>query len=117
MLNHEVYPGEPQLKRAMDNQFEALSNVHRRRLLVALLDHNPQRDAVDVPEDVHEGDKALEPLQSELYHSHLPRLEEAGFIRWNRDTHEVTRGPRFDEIRPLLELMRDHADELPDNWL
>jgi hypothetical protein len=101
----------------MDELFEALSNVHRRRLLVALLDHNPQRDDVDVPEDVHEGEKALETLQSELYHSHLPRLEEAGFIGWNRDAHEVVKGPRFDEIRPLLELMRDHADELPNDWL
>jgi hypothetical protein len=101
----------------MDELFEALSNVHRRRLLVALIDHNPQRDSVDVPEVVHEGEKALETLQIEFYHSHLPKLEESGFIGWNRDTHEVVKGPRFDEIRPLLELMRDHADELPDDWL
>ena len=101
----------------MDEHFEALSNVNRRRLLVALHDHNPQRDDVGMPEDVHEGDKAVEALHSELYHSHLPRLKETGFNRWNRDTHEVTRGPRFDEIRPLLDLMRDHADELPDDWL
>ncbi len=39
----------------MDEYFKALSNIHRRRLLIALLDHNPQRDNVDVPEDVHEG--------------------------------------------------------------
>ena len=101
----------------MDEHFEALSNVHRRRLLVALLDHNPQRDDIAVPEDVHKGTKALETLELELYHSHLPRLEEAGFIRWNQDTHEVMKGPRFDEIRPLLELIRDHADELPDDLL
>jgi len=100
----------------MDEYFEALANIHRRRLLVALLEHNPQQDDVTTPEDVHEGEKSLEVLQKELYHSHLPRLEEAGFIRWNRDTHEVVKGPRFDEIRPLLELMRDHADELPDDW-
>ena len=101
----------------MDEHFEVLANIHRRRLLVALLDHNPQRDDVTVPEDVYEGEKALEVLQTEFYHSHLPRLEEAGFIRWNRDAHEVVKGPRFDEIRPLLELMRNHADELPDDWL
>ena len=100
----------------MDEYFEGLANIHRRRLLVALLDHNPQQDGVTAPEAVHEGEKSLEVLQTELYHSHLPRLEEAGFIRWNRDTHEVVKGPRFDEIQPLLELMRDHADELPDDW-
>ncbi len=101
----------------MDECFEALANIHRRRMLVALLDHNPQEDTIAVPEDVHDGEQALEVLQTEFYHSHLPQLEEAGFIGWNRDTHEVVKGPRFDEIRPLLELMRDHPDELPDDWL
>ncbi len=101
----------------MDGHFEALANIHRRRLLIALLDHNPQRDRVDVPGDVHEGEAALEILQTEFYHVHLPKLENAGFIRWNQDTNEVMKGPRFDEIRPLLKLMRDHADELPDDWL
>ncbi|MDQ2052761.1 ArsR family transcriptional regulator [Natronolimnohabitans sp. A-GB9] len=101
----------------MDECFKALSNIHRRRLLIALLDHNPQRDNVDVPEDVHEREKSLEALQIDFNHVHLPSLEEAGFIRWNRDAGEVVKGPRFDEIRPLLELMRNHADELPDDWL
>jgi hypothetical protein len=101
----------------MDELFQALANVRRRRLLVALLDHNPQRDDEVVPEDIHEGETAIETLRSELYHSHLPRLEEVGFIRWNRDTHEVVKGPRFDEIRPILELMRNHADEFPKDWL
>lgn len=101
----------------MDNHFQALSNVHRRRLLVNLLGHNPQRDDIDVPKDVHEGEKELEVLQLEFRHSHLPRLEEAGLIQWNRDSNEVMKGPRFDKIRPLLELMRDHANELPNDWL
>jgi predicted transcriptional regulator len=101
----------------MDEILRVLSEVHRRRLLVALLEHNPQEDSVIIPEDAHKGVRAPESLQSELYHMHLPRLEEAGFIDWDRDTHEVVKGPRFDEIRPLLELMQAHADELPDDWL
>ncbi|WP_436908992.1 DUF7344 domain-containing protein [Halosimplex marinum] len=100
----------------MDEYFQALANIHRRRLLVALFEDNSQRDGICVPEDVHEGRTALAALQLEFYHTHLPKLEEAGFIDWNQDTHEVVEGPRFDEIRPLLELLGDHADELPDNW-
>lgn len=46
----------------MDEYFEMLANTYRRRLLVALLDHNPQRDDVTVPEEVHNGEKALEAL-------------------------------------------------------
>ncbi|MDG5778162.1 transcriptional regulator [Haloarculaceae archaeon H-GB2-1] len=101
----------------MDDIFDALANVHRRRLLVALLGHNPQQDTVRTPEDAHGGEKAVETLQKELYHTHLPKLEQAGFISWDQETREVRKGPRFDEIRPLLELMRDHADELPNDWL
>ena len=100
----------------MDELFEALANAHRRRLLVALLDHNPQPDTVDVPEEVQERDIPLGALQTKFFHNHLPSLEDAGFIRWNRDSHEVVTGPRFDEIRPVLELMQAHADELPGDW-
>ena len=101
----------------MDEQFEALANTHRRRLLVALFDHNPQRESVVVPDDVHDQNKPADALQMEFHHLHLPKLEEAGFIIWNLDTHEVAKGPRFDAIMPLLKLLRKHSDELPDDWL
>jgi hypothetical protein len=101
----------------MDQYFEALADVQRRRLLVALLDHDPQQAEVAIPNDVTEGEKPLGLLQAEFSHSHLPKLEEAGFITWNQDTQKVVKGPNFDEIRPFIELMRDHADELPDDWL
>lgn len=99
----------------MDEIFDALSNAHRRRLLVALLEGGPQGDGVAVPEDIHEEEQTLETLRSECYHSHLPRLEEAGFVRWNRETNQVSRGPAFDEIRPVLELIRDRTDGFADD--
>lgn len=101
----------------MDEYFEALANIHRRRLLVALLDHNPQQEPISVPEDVHEGETEVEVLQAKFYHSHLSRLEKAGLIRWNMDAHEVVKGAKFDEIRPLLELLQDRGGELPDGSL
>jgi len=52
-----------------------------------------------------------------LLHNHLPKLADSGFIDWDRDRQVVTRGPRFGEIEPLIELMVDHRDELPANWL
>lgn len=100
----------------LDKILLALANKYRRRLLVALLGHNPQDD-VPVPEKVHIGEKELETLENAMFHTHLPKLEEAGFIQWDRETHTVSKGPRFEEIRPLLELMNNHSDELPDNWI
>ena len=100
----------------LDEQFDALSKPHRRRLLVSLLEHNPQ-EVANVPENVHEGDRELEALQIEMYHVHLPKLEEAGFIEWKKHTHQVVKGPQFDEIRPLLEFLQIHTDESLDEWV
>ena len=85
----------------MDDLAKALADPARRRLLVALTVHNPQHDML-TPEEVHQRDKDPEQLQIEMYHKHLPLLEDMGFIDWDRRTHEVVKGHRFDEIRPLL---------------
>ena len=62
-------------------------------------------------------DKEPDVLQSELVHTHLPALEDNGYISWNRETNEISKGPNWDEIGPLIELMHAHQDELPDGWL
>ncbi len=47
----------------------------------------------------------------------LPMLAEAGFIDWDRESGEIRRGPNFEGLRPLLELIVVHQDELPDGRL
>ncbi len=54
--------------------------------------------------------------ESELRRTHLPMLEAEGYIEWDRETGEISRGPRFDEIEPFLELIEEHEDELPPFW-
>lgn len=85
----------------MDDLAMALADPARRRLLVALTVHNPQHDML-TPEKVHEGDKDAEQFRIEMCHKHLPKLADMGLVEWDRRTHEVVKGPRFDEIRPLL---------------
>lgn len=100
----------------LSEKFDILSHPARRRLLVALDAQNP-RDEDDLASNSIAGDgENLELLEQEMYHSHLPKLEEAGFINWDRDRGTITRGPRFEEIEPLIKLMNDHQDELPDDW-
>lgn len=94
--------------------FEMLANDHRRRLLFALLDHNPQQE-VQEPAGATLDGVEKENVQIEMYHRHLPKLEDAGFIRWKRDAQQVTKGPVFEEIRPLLESLRENADKIPEN--
>ncbi|WP_339105894.1 ArsR family transcriptional regulator [Haloterrigena salinisoli] len=99
----------------LDEVMAALADEHRRELLVALVEHNPQA-AVQTPEGVRLDDEQLENLQVEMYHNHLPRLEAAGFIEWKQEQHRVVRGPKFDQIEPVLELFAENADELPVEW-
>jgi hypothetical protein len=95
--------------------FEVLADVHRRRLLFDVLDQNPVdvSELSGVPWEIDEGDEDLVRKR----HVHLPKLVDQGFVEWDREHAVVTKGPRFDEIRPFLELLDDHRDELPDGLL
>ena len=98
--------------------FDALANPYRRQLLVALLHHNPQDDEdADPLSVVAEREDDVQVLQSEMVHRHLPKLEELGFITWDRDENTISRGPRWDDIAPILRLIESHRDELPQGWL
>lgn len=102
--------------RTFDEMLDALGHVRRRKLLTALLIHNPLDDeSIAVAED-ESADEELTRV-TELRHVHLPKLDAYGFIDWNRDANEVSKGPDFEEIRPLLELLHAHEDERPDDWL
>lgn len=95
---------------------DALSHPHRRRIVTQLNVSNPRgEDEFDLAE--LSGDDEREDATINLFHNHLPRLAQAGFIDWDRERGVVTRGPRFHEIAPLVDLMLAHQDELPANWL
>ncbi len=100
-----------------DEVLDVLRNPYRRRLLVALLDENPlgAEDPKLLP-DVTMTDGDDHGLHIKIRHVHLPKLADVGYVDWDQESHSVTRGPKFDEVRPLLELLRDHVDVLPDDW-
>lgn len=106
-------PGTTELlcRPGMDRMFDALRKRHRRLLLLQLRHGRIASEA-----DVMTRDGDAEEVELELRHTHLPKLEEAGHIEWDRDTGAITKGSRFDEIEPLLDLIETHADELPPDW-
>jgi hypothetical protein len=77
---------------------------------------NQPDDHIVVPDDIHDGTRAVETLCTELYHVHLPKLAEKNYIQWEQSTDRVEQGPRFSDIRPLLSLIETHADDLPYEW-
>lgn len=100
----------------LDELFDVLNHPYRRRILTLLDEHNPRREDEFSMDELSTEDDDLELFTTALYHTHLPRLADAGFIEWDRDEDVIRRGPRFDEVAPLIALMRDHEDELPVGW-
>lgn len=109
-----------------DDTFDALANAYRRQLLLELrdgpqyvsepselcrdLDHAHEellREHLSSSREVREADEEL----VRQHFVHLPKLDAYGYIELNRDDTLVTQGPRFDELRPLLELLADGRDD------
>lgn len=101
---------------SFDSHLDALGHVDRRRLLLALLHANTEDD-LPVEVDQLEHDTAEGPLRQSMHHVHLPKLVDCGFVDATLDQYSVTTGPRFAEVRPLLELLDANRDQLPDGWL
>jgi len=106
----------PVSQRTFDELLDALGHVQRRKLLLALIVHNPRNDdPVVIDEDESAGEELTRLVA--MQHVHLPKLERYGFIEWDQDTNQVSKGPNFDEIRPLLKIIDDHVAELPNEWV
>lgn len=93
----------------IDDHFDALADEQRREVLLAILDKNPRDDRSVTTAVRTDEERTRSP---ELHHVHLPKLEDYGLIDWDRERHEITKGPLFDQIRPLLVLLEENRDEL-----
>lgn len=96
-----------------DKCFEALADEYRRTLLVELRKESPQQLSnlvfSDGRESLGEADRRL---AIRLHHRHLPKLSQYQFIRWDRETDEISQGPHFDELRPLLDFLIRTSESL-----
>mgnify|MGYP000129705660 FL=1 len=100
------------LQRGLDEKIAILSK-RQRRLILLTLQHNEEKQESAL---LFRGGDETEDAEIQLVHNHLPRLEAAGYIEWDQDTGTISKGPNYDEIKPLLDLMENHADELPSDW-
>jgi len=100
----------------MNRLFGVLSRPQRRRILRTLAESNPRQTGEFAPEVGGVDGEKLDRFRVELYHVHLPKLAEAGYIDWDRNAGTVRRGPKYEEIRPTLDLLLDHEEDLPGSW-
>lgn len=99
-----------------DTVLRALAEPTRRRLLFDLMEANPRPD---IP--LSSGDRQFTPEEKKrqqiaLNHKHLPMLESNGFINWDTEAGEVTKGRNFEDLEPVLSLLQENRDRFPGEW-
>jgi len=102
---------------ALGTQLTLLSSPVRRALLGALAERSVGPTTSYPPLDLLGRPDASERFRLELYHSHLPKLAANGFIHWDSDAGTIRKGPDWEDIVPLLELLSTHREKLPDGGL
>jgi cytochrome c553 len=102
---HLVERGEMHTK-----SFEALADGQRREVLFSM--HSKPTGNRDSMAVATLCGRTHETEASELHHVHLPKLEDYGLIEWNRTSDLIAKGPRFDEIEPLLDVLADNQEVL-----
>ena len=97
-----------------DEVLNAMADTIRRRLLFYIYEQGQDGRKLPV-QGASVPDFEERNVQVALYHVHIPRLEEAGYINWNGDARTISKGPEWVQIEPLLRLIYGHMNELPDN--
>ncbi len=88
----------------------------RRRVLLGVLERSPREERTLSEELAAGRDVERNRVRAQLRHVHLPKLVVTGYVEWNESTGEITRGPAFDELVPLLRVLDGHAEHLPGAW-
>lgn len=96
---------------SLNDLFEVLSHEYRRYVLWVLADpDNRAGEAIDTTQFTGpDGEPDI--LQLELRHNHFPKLDDYGLVDWDPDAETLSRGPRFEEVEPFLEVIDDDSDE------
>jgi DNA-binding transcriptional ArsR family regulator len=88
-----------------DERFASLSHPTRQRVLSVLSESDETDVPLTVPDDLDDGTGDRDQLHLALYHVHLPKLQAAGYVTWDIDESTITKGSRFDEVEPLLDVL------------
>jgi hypothetical protein len=96
---------------SLEMVFDALRHPFRRHVLLALTD--PPSQSTDESSSSRFRTDCDDPdvLEIELRRVHFDTLDEYGFVDWDPETDSLARGENFDEIAPLLAVVREKRHE------
>ncbi|ELZ05876.1 DUF7344 domain-containing protein [Natrialba asiatica] len=109
-----------------DNQslevvFGLLANQRRRYVLMCLIDHSEAIALADLAEDVAvRGNKGaiteiskekVRTIHTSLYHTHIPKLVEAGAVEYDQDRDLVRTSETSERVQHLLSIAADGEED------
>lgn len=116
---------EPPL--SLDDVFEILSNERRRRALWYLAEQEGPVPVRELSEHVAavENDKPVAQLTSQerkrvyvgLYQSHLPKMDDLGFVEYDKPEGIIELGPHAVHVAPYLQQTDEAASRWPGYYL
>jgi hypothetical protein len=92
---------------AIDSMMDALTSRIRRDILMTL------SGDTEVSIDTLERRLNNENDRIQLSHVHLPKLANFGYIRWDSDADTISKGPKFSEVEPLVQLLKEYKAPSP----
>jgi hypothetical protein len=86
----------------LDRALDALSDRHRRSVLIALAEEGT--DDVAAATARLADDASTEVVKLRLHHHHLPKLDDLDYVAWDRESGSIDRGSQWGEVAPVLDV-------------
>lgn len=91
---------------AIDSMMDVLSTRTRRVILMTLLGDSTETSIATLERRLNPSVKRIH-----LHHNHLPKLANSGYINWDDETDTISKGPKFSEVEPLVQLLNEYEAE------
>lgn len=92
----------------LDSVLFVISNPDHRQIFTALADENPL-----FVHELIQSDGVTQRQKLNFNNRVLPRLDDLGFITWNRELDMIEKGPRFGDVQTVFHVLEENSDELP----
>lgn len=89
---------------AIDSMMKALTTRTSRVILMTLVGDTTETSIATIERLLNH-----ENARIRLYHRHLPKLVNSGYVEWDTDADTISRGPKFSEVEPLVQLLKEYA--------
>jgi len=106
-LDRSNEPDAPDLQLTTNELFDLLADGRRRAVLRYVLERSDEVRLEELSEEVANGETGStgelpEQLSIELHHAHLPKLADAGLVRYDPESWAVEPLAAATELAPLL---------------